>query len=146
MKKKVQIPQYAVILLVISLVLSLTLNVVQCVKNMPDTITLSGTYSKNSPNSESIYMVFDNKGHFCAYTQSSGIIEEGNFIAGEENLYELKGVSGYNGYVVLAEDGVYYSDDSSTMDYLPLLDDTPTFIGNWVDDWSHWPDGLYEID
>ena len=146
MKKNVQIPQYAVILLVISLMLSLTVNVVQCVKNIHDPITLSGTYSKNSPNAEGIYMVFDNKGHFCTYTQSSGIIEEGNCVASEENLYKLTGVSGYNGYVVLTENGIYYSVDSSTMEYLPLLDDTPIFIGNWADNWNHWPDGPYEID
>ena len=146
MKKNVQIPQYAVILLVVGLVLSLTVNVIQCVKNMSDTITLLGTYSRNSPTSEGIYMAFDNKGHFCTYTQSSGVIEEGNFIESEENLYELKGVSGYNGYVVLTEDGIYYSADSSTMDYLPLLDDTPIFIGNWAVDWNHWPDGPYEIE
>ena len=146
MKKTVHIPQYAVILLVVGLVLSLTVNVIQCVKNMSDAHPLLGTYSKNSPSSEGIYMAFDNKGHFCAYTQSSGIIEEGNFIQGEENLYELKGVSGYKGYVILADDGIYYSVDSSTMGYLPLLDDSPIFIGNWANDWNHWPDGPYEIE
>ncbi len=145
MKKSVQIPRYAVVLLIVGFMLSLIVNVIQFEKNSSDVMRLSGTYSNNSPNPEGVYMAFDNKGHFCTYTQKDGITEEGNYIESKENLYELKGVSGYCGFAVLTEDGIYFSTQSGTMDFLPRIDDMPIFIGNWTEDWDHWPDGQYKI-
>ncbi len=89
MKKSVQIPKYAVVLLIVGFMLSLIVNVIQFEKNSSDFIMLSGTYSNNNHTPECVYMAFDNKGHFCTYTQKDGITEEGNYIESKENLYEL---------------------------------------------------------
>lgn len=90
-------------------------------------------------------MAFDHQGHFCIYTQEDGMIDEGNYAESEENLYELKGVSGYYGYVITTKNGVYYSSEDGRIDFLPRLHDTSIFVGDWAQEWKHWPEGPYQV-
>ena len=145
MKQKMQITRGAFLLLVVALALSLLVNLVLYAKSTPAVPILQGTYSQGG-----LWMACDSVGHFCLYTQDEGLLEEGNYreeicMQAGEKLYTLTGVSGYQGDLLLTEEGVYVQTGQGDLVFLPQIDTTPLFAGDWAQDWPHWPDGPYLI-
>ena len=143
MKKNVSLPLYAVLLLGLGLAAALGLSLALIGKASPGPASLSGTYSKSTPGG--VYLALDHAGHFCIYTQEDGLLQEGNYQESQDKLYTLQGVSGYAGSFILADGGLYLTDETGLTDFLPRIDSTPVFIGSWAEGWPHWPDGPYEI-
>ena len=138
--KKMTISVLSFWVLVVVLLISLLVNVIQFERlNSEDVLHLVGSYSTNASAADSTYLVFDKNGNYCKYTQNGGLIEEGIYQESGSNQYLLKGNTGSSGSILLTEDGVYYyvSGEVSPL-YFPRFSDTPTFIGNWSENWSGW--------
>ena len=145
MKQKLQITRGAFLLLVAGLALSLLLNVVLYAKSTRAAPVLRGTYSQGG-----LWLACDAVGHFCLYTQDEGLLEEGNYMQSNymqspEKRYTLTGVSGERSELLLTEAGVYVQTGQGDLVFLPQIDTTPIFAGDWAQDWPHWPDGPYPI-
>lgn len=145
MKKKISIPLVLLCLLIAGLLISLVFNCIQYDRSMPSVPVLRGSYSTDSAGMHGRYLVFDMDGHFCLYSQTDGILEEGNYAEYGVNLYRLESTSGNYSSILLTEEGVYYSSADGTLELFSRFSDTPTFIGNWAKDWKNWPEGSYEI-
>ena len=145
MKQKLQITRGALACLVTALAFSLLLNVVLYAKSTRAAPILQGTYSQGG-----LWLACDPVGHFCLYTQDEGLLEEGNYMQSiptqsPEKQYTLTGVSGWRSGLLLTEAGVYVQTEQGNLVFLPQIDATPIFAGNWAQDWPHWPDGPYPI-
>lgn len=145
MKKKILIPQMLLWILVAGLLASLMFNLVQYNRADASSSNLKGTYCTDVAGVNGTYLVFDANGHFCLYTQSQGLLEEGNYDECGENLYWIESTTGSKSNVLLAGDGVYYASEDGTLERYARFNDTPTFVGDWSQEWSHWPDGPYEM-
>lgn len=118
--------------------------------------TLKGSYSTEGA-ALGINLVFDEKGHFCFYSQSDGLIDEGNYIQQDENLYVLECVpsknasTSNNSSVIVTDDGLYCISDKnayeSTSSYKIIFfkkySDNLNFVGEWAKEWEHFPEGKY---
>ena len=111
---------------------------------------LKGSYSTGG-SALGLNLVFDEKGHFCLYTQEEGLLAQGNYLPQDHGLYALQGVSGYAGTAILTEEGLYYVSERPAqqsaaphqIDFLTRYSEVPTFTGEWAKDWEHFPDGPY---
>ena len=106
---------------------------------------LKGSYSTEG-SALGFNLVFDEKGHFCLYTQEDGLLAEGNYRQRDEHLYDLDSVTGESGSVILEGDGLYYIAESPhRIEFFQKYSEDPTFTGNWALDWGHFPEGAYDI-
>lgn len=83
---------------------------------------IKGTYSTESsfPGTEE-YLVCDDYGNYCRYTQAKGILENGTYAATEQNQFELTSDDGKRSCALLAKDGIYlFSDDNTLMHYFNI--------------------------
>lgn len=145
MKKQITIPQTALLVLIIGLLISLILNGLQYGQSTSPVLALQGAYSTDANTSNSRYLAFDPYGYFCLYSQEEGILEEGNYTQYAENLYELDSISGHHGSILLTDRGVYYSSENGILEFYSRFNDIPVFVGDWAEDWDNWPEGPYEI-
>ena len=142
------------------LVLVLVLAFVGCGQEIakPNETMLKGSYSTEDA-AQGLNLVFDEKGHFCLYSQSEGLIEEGNYIQQDENLYVLecvpnKNESTSNSSVIISADGLYHiterlpqeSAASYKISFFKKYSDDLNFVGNWTNDWEHFPEGKYSTE
>ena len=145
MKKKVYVNQWLLILLVLVACGSIIFNIIQHQDKFSKNLKLEGSFSTNSSGMGN-NLVFDEYGHFCMYDQEEGLIEEGNYTQQDEMVYILNSVSNRQGSVLIVENGLYYiSLDSAAITFYGKYSDTPVFIGEWVDEWEHFPEKEYEI-
>lgn len=147
MKRKISITAIGLWVLGAGLLASLIVNCVQyCLANPAAPILLQGAYSTDSAGINGRYLTFDKDGYFYLYSQSDGILEEGSCTESAENLYELDSTSGNHSSVLLTEDGVYYASADGTLELFSRFSDVPAFIGDWVKDWDHRPEGTCEVE
>lgn len=151
MRKKVYVNQWLLILLVVVTFASIILNIIQHQNQSGESPKLEGSFSTNSSGMGN-NLVFDKDGHFCMYDQEEGLIEEGNYIQQDEMVYILNSVSNRQGSVLIVENGLYYVSldsadpiDSKAITFYGKYSDTPVFIGEWADEWGHFPEKEYEI-
>ena len=124
----------------------------------PKETMLKGSYSTEDA-AQGLNLIFDEKGHFCLYSQSEGLIEEGNYIQQDENLYVLecvpnKNASASNSSVIISADGLYHITESLSQEsaasykisFFKKYSDDLNFVGNWTKDWEHFPEGKYSIE
>ena len=125
----------------------------------PKEAMLKGSYSTEDA-ALGLNLVFDEKGHFCLYSQSEGLIEEGNYIQQDENFYVLECVpnknasTSNNSSVIIANDGLYHiterlpqeSAASYKISFFKKYSDDLNFVGNWTNDWEHFPEGKYSTE
>ncbi len=143
MKRSVSVSRVLLWVLIGALVLSVLGNVAQYYAATPHKPILSGTYTMDAADSR--YLVFDNKGHFCLYTQTDGLLMEGNYTGAQQELYHLDSTSGSRGSVLLTEDGVYYAGADGDLAWFRRTSDIPVFAGNWAEAWAHFPEEPYVI-
>ena len=117
---------------------------------------LKGSYSTEGA-ALGLNLVFDEKGHFCLYSQSEGLLEEGNYIQQDENLYVLECVpnknasTSNNSSVIIASDGLYHISDENAYEntssykisFFKKYSEDLNFVGNWANEWDHFPEGEY---
>ena len=120
---------------------------------------LKGSYSTEGA-ALGLNLVFDEKGHFCLYSQSEGLLEEGNYIQQDENLYVLECVpnknasTSNNSSVIIASDGLYHISDENAYEntssykisFFKKYSEDLNFVGNWANEWDHFPEGEYNTD
>ena len=124
----------------------------------PKETMLKGSYSTEDA-AQGLNLIFDEKGHFCLYSQSEGLIEEGNYIQQDENLYVLECVPNKNALtsnssVIISADGLYHITESLSQEsaasykisFFKKYSDDLNFVGNWTNDWEHFPEGKYSIE
>ena len=151
MRKKVYVNQWLLILLVVVACGSIIFNIIQHQDKSGESPKLEGSFSTNSSGMGN-NLVFDEDGHFCMYNQEEGLVEEGNYIQQDEMVYILNSVSNRQGSVLIVENGLYYVSldsvnpiDSRAITFYEKYSDTPVFIGEWADEWGHFPEKEYEI-
>ena len=145
MRKKVYVNQWLLTLLVLVACGSIIFNIIQQQDQISKNLKLEGSFSTKSSGMGN-NLVFDEYGHFCMYDQEEGLIEEGNYTQQDEMVYILNSVSNHQGSVLIVENGLYYiSLDSAAITFYEKYSDTPVFIGEWVDEWEHFPEKEYEI-
>lgn len=134
MKRKTSISQIIIVVLIVGLFISLTLNGIQynC-RNHSEGFSLKGSYSTDSVGINSRYLIFDKEEYFCLYSQTVGILEEGKYKKYGENLYKLDSISGNRGSILLTKEGVYYSSNEGNLELFHRYSDTPIYL----DDWEH---------
>ena len=125
----------------------------------PKETMLKGSYATEGA-ALGLNLVFDEKGHFCLYSQSEGLMEEGNYIQQDENLYVLECVpnkndsTSNNSSVIITSDGLYHISDTKAYEstssykisYFKKYSDGLNFVGNWANEWDHFPEGEYNTD
>ena len=139
MKKKISINLIGVIVLIIALIVSLSANILQFAKIPP---TLMGSYGLNQTDylGENPYLIFDDKGNYCKYTQADGLLDKGTYTQDTTNQYTLIGDTGNTEKIILEEDGLYYisSNGTPSVVFFPRFSNVPTFIGSWAKSWPGW--------
>ena len=143
MKKKMSINLIGVIVLVIVLVVSLSANLLQfAMVHRKTPPTLMGSYGSNQPDhlGENPYLIFDDKGNYCKYTQTDGLLDEGRYTQDATNQYTLLGAAGSVEKIILEEDGLYHISFNGTPSvvFFPRFSNIPTFIGSWTASWPGW--------
>ena len=125
----------------------------------PKEAMLKGSYSTAGA-ALGLNLVFDEKGHFCLYSQSDGLLDEGNYIQQDENLYVLECVANKNAStsnnssVIIASDGLYHISDENAYEntssykisFFKKYSEDLNFVGNWTNDWEHFPEGKYSTE
>lgn len=144
--KKISVSQWIIWLLIFLLFISVVLNCVQYSNKTSDTSSLRGSYQTDSPNINGLYLTFDAYGHFCLYNQKDGLLDEGNYIQQENNVYILQSVSGEYSNIILAEKSLYHTSSNGTCTFYSKFDNIPVFVGQWINSWKKWPEGPYEIE
>lgn len=139
MKKKESVSLPVLVLLIVGLLGSLVLNGVLLMRTTPAVPVLRGTYTSGER-----ALAFDGTGHFCLYTQE-GLLEEGNCTEYGEKLYELHSTSGHQASVFLTAEGVCYTGEQGRQAFFARFSENPVLVGNWAEDWDHWPDGPYAL-
>ena len=86
------------------------------------------------------YLIFDDKGNYCKYTQTDGLLDEGTYTQDTTNQYTLLGAAGNTEKIILDEDGLYYisSNGTPSVVFFPRFSNVPTFIGSWTASWPGW--------
>ena len=105
-------------------------------------LALMGSYGENRSdfNGKNPYLVFDDEGNFCQYTQTDGLLDEGTYTQDTPTQYTLSGTSGHAARIILVEDGLYYTANHSKhiAVFYPRFSHTPMFIGSWTETWPGW--------
>ena len=141
MKKQVTIRCVWLYGLALGLILSLLVNIGQLVSSRTEqTLRLEGSYcvDASAPSPDMPYLVFDEQGHFCRYTQRDGILDQGVYAEVSPRQYALTGEAGSAGLVILEEDGIYDIAAGDPMEavFLPKFSGVLVFFGNHKPDWA----------
>lgn len=145
MNRKIEFSKIGLWALLAVLLVSLVGNCIQYGRAYDDKmIPLQGFYSSDAGAGNGPYFAFDSKGHFCMYRQDQGVLEEGNYTEYGKNLYKLESTAGRCSSILLADEGVYYSSGDGILVHYLKTNDVPVFVGDWVKNWEHWPEGTYE--
>lgn len=133
----------AVIALLFLCFVSLCANALQfTAANKKPSPVLMGSYGDNQTDfgGKKPYLVFDDQGNYCIYTQTDGLLEEGKYTLDTTTQYSLTGASGNTEKIILEEDGLYCiaADGELSVVFFPRFSDTPMFIGNWTESWTGW--------
>lgn len=143
MKKRltISIPMVLFWLLAGVFVLSVCGNIIQFQSaHREKPLELTGSYCTNASAPFGVYMVFDQKGHYCKYTQTEGLLEEGDYAEGMlqteaafngRQYYQLQEKSGEQKQVILVEDGVYDVAEDGSVEFYSRFSDVPTYFGGW---------------
>ena len=135
MNKKISIPAFALLLLIIVSFVSLCANFIQFAHTNSTTIlSITGSYCTNTFAPDSTYIVFDRHNSYTIYNQSDGVLEQGNCTESFKNQYLMEGNSGTDGNVILTEDGLYYIPSDASVTFFQRFSDIPIYIGSWAED------------
>ncbi len=141
MKKKISLSAPLFWILIVALLASLFVNLYQFEKasHVPP-LQLPGSYCTNAALPNGTYLVFDSKGHYCKYTQTDGLLDEGSYAEYNRPQYDLVSKSGSREQVILEGDGLYYISQDGVVASMTRFSDIPVFIGQWAEDWPGWQD------
>ena len=141
MKKKISINPIIFFILITLLIVSLAINIYYVsALNKDASHTLVGSYGMNQSDTTGTnpYLVFDNLGNYCKYSQQEGVLEEGRYTQDTDKQFSLLGTTGETSKIILQEDGLYYISlsDEPLVTFFPRFYDIPIFIGEWAKEYS----------
>lgn len=141
LKKNVSISLPLLWILIGSLLVSIFGNISQFKKaNDEKSLKLEGSYcvDASAPGLSMPYLVFDDEGHYCKYTQTEGLLDEGVYTQDSPQQYHLVGKSGFSELIILEEDGVYYISDSEGLSsmFLSRFSDVLVFFSGSSPSWA----------
>jgi len=123
---------YMVIVILVMVVLlctSLTLNVVQY-NGKSASFSIKGTYCTDSDLPSGEYLVFDDNGNYFRYIQVNGVLENGTYVEAEENQFNLLSDCKESSCILLVKDGVYLFSGGNTLTFYSRVSNKLVFLGN----------------
>lgn len=127
MKRRLSVPNWALLLLSVGLCLSLAGNLYLCAELNRQPPPLRGTYCTNASAPGGQYLLFDGGGHFCRYTQEDGVLDDGTCEDAGEGRYALRSQEGRGFCVLRDREGVYLFDGGeNTVVFFPKLKELGT--------------------
>ncbi len=135
MKHRISLPLPMVFILAGALMLSLVFNYAQYdLANSPPKSPVMGTYQAGNTVA-AVYLVFDDKGNFCRYTQQNGVLEEGVYLEDSPEQYTLTASNGHLCQAVRTREGIYFFNGREAVALYVKVDSALFFVGN-----HEWPD------
>ncbi|MBM6849987.1 hypothetical protein H9X91_00865 [Oscillibacter valericigenes] len=126
------------LVLALGLTASLTLNIALLQKQREEVpLDLRGTYQVG-PMYGAIYLLLDGEGHFCRYTQETGVLDEGTCREQGDGYYTLQASDG-GGYSLLRVDGgilLFDAGDNTLTQYEKR--DNALFFASIPGPWPEW--------
>ena len=127
-----------ILVLALGLTASLTLNIALFQKQREEVpLDLRGTYQVG-PMYGAIYLLLDGEGHFCRYTQATGVLDEGTCREQGDGYYTLQ-ASDAGGYSLLRVDGgilLFDAGDNTLTQYEKR--DNALFFASIPGPWPEW--------
>lgn len=94
-----------------------------------------GTYQAGNA-ATAVYLVFDDKGNFCRYTQQNGVLEEGIYLEDSPEQYTLTASDGYLCQAVRTRKGIYFFNGREAVALYVKANSALVFVGNH--EWPEW--------